>query len=80
MCVGKRNYKYYFSFILSVAVITLLMNVQVIYLLTHISKESDLAFFIINIILSIYFFAAFLFVTFLCSFHAFLIIKNITTV
>lgn len=39
ICVGKRNYKYYFGFVSSVFLLTLLINIQTIYLLTRLNPS-----------------------------------------
>ena len=79
MCVGRRNYRYYYGFILLIALVTLLMNVQVIYLLTVLDKKGELVIFIFNVGLAMYFFAAFAFVAVLTGFHSYLIFTNKTT-
>lgn len=73
ICVGKRNYRYYFSFILSLALGIVFMNIQIIYLLAKIQASEEMAIFVINIILVLYNFAGFGFVMTLLVFHIFLI-------
>ena len=80
MCIGKRNYKYYFSFVACLTVVTLLMNIQVIYLLCRLDSGQELGLFILNIVLAVYLFVAFIFVAILTGFHTYLILGNITTV
>ncbi len=77
--MGKRNYRYYFGFVLALAIITILMNVQIIYVLTKIDPRGETASFVIGIILVIYNFAAFAFVIVLLSFHCYLVSKSVTT-
>ena len=39
ICIGKRNYKYYFAFITSLLFMAVLIKVQTIYLLTNLRAE-----------------------------------------
>jgi palmitoyltransferase ZDHHC9/14/18 len=79
ICIGKRNYRYYFGFITSVFLLTISVNIQTIYLLTQLNASEQLGLFIVNILLSIYIFAAFAFVAVLIALHTYFINANITT-
>lgn len=78
-CVGKRNYKFFFSFVASLFFMCFLAFIQIIIALTRFDMGSELGFFIINVLLIIYVFLGMTFVGILLFFHTFLSIKNITT-
>jgi hypothetical protein len=77
--VGKRNYKYFFSFVASLFLLCLFAFISIIIALTSFDLSSQLGFFIINIFLSIYIFLGFAFVTILLGFHTYLSVNNTTT-
>ena len=79
ICIGKRNYRYYFGFITSVFLLSISASIQIIYLLNQLDTSEQLGLFILNILLSIYLFAAFTFVTVLIAMHTYFINTNTTT-
>ena len=79
MCIGKRNYPYYFSFVLSLTIQTALMLTQTIYTMANIDISSKAGYFAINLILTLVAFAGFGFVATLLVFHIYLTYTNTTT-
>lgn len=78
-CIGKRNYKYFFSFISSLFLFSFLAFIQIIIALTRFDLSNELGYFIMNIILLLYVFAAMGFTGVLVVFHIFLTVRNTTT-
>lgn len=78
-CVGKRNYKYFFTFVASLFCFCLLAFIQIIIAFTRLSASEETGFLVMNILLIIYVTAAMAFVGVLLGFHIFLIFKNTTT-
>lgn len=78
-CVGKRNYKYFFSFLVSMALLLLFTQVQVIIVLSSGVLKESIGIFVMNIFLCVYILAAMIFVYVLLGFHILLLSKNITT-
>lgn len=78
-CVGKRNYKFFFSFVTCLFLLCLFAFVGIIIALTKFDRETELGFFIINILLIIYVCLGWIFVGVLLSFHIFLSVRNTTT-
>lgn len=78
-CVGKRNYKYFYFFVLSLALMLLFDLIQIILLFTHITPKKEVASLAVGILLAIVVVLAILFVFTLLIFHTFLSITNTTT-
>lgn len=78
-CVGKRNYRYFFAFVSSLFLFTFLVFIQIIIVLTRLEASSETGYFVMNIILLLYVFAAMGFSGVLVSFHIFLSLRNTTT-
>jgi hypothetical protein len=49
-CIGKRNYPYYFSFVLAVNIQAVLVIVQTIYTLASINAGEETGYFVLNIL------------------------------
>lgn len=78
-CIGKRNYPYYFSFVLSLTIQTALILTQTIYTMANMDISSKAAYFTINLILTLVAFGGFAFVAALLAFHTYLTYTNTTT-
>jgi palmitoyltransferase ZDHHC9/14/18 len=78
-CVGKRNYKFFFSFVASLFLLCLFSFAAIIIALTRFDTATELGFFVVNIILIIYVFLGWAFVGVLLGFHIYLTVKNTTT-
>lgn len=78
-CVGKRNYKYFFSFVLLLFVECVIMIIQVSIYLTNFSLNDSVGLYVANIIELVYLILALGFVGILLFFHCYLSSKNITT-
>ena len=78
-CVGKRNYNYFLSFLVSLAFLLLFTQIQVIIVLSSGVLQENVGVFIVNICLCVYVLSAMVFVYVLLSFHIMLLSKNITT-
>lgn len=79
-CVGKRNYKYFFGYLVSLA--CMLVFIAAIIVLSFIKYNENKAFLdllIINIILSIPCVLGLAFVFVMLAFHTFLSYRNTTT-
>lgn len=80
-CIGKRNYKYFFTFVLSLAVMIALVIALITLTFIHYANTQPKLVYVlvINIILSLLALPAFAFVYALLGFHLFLSHKNVTT-
>ena len=78
-CIGKRNYKIFFVFVVSLCLLCTFVMIQIIIVLTIFELPADMGYFVMNIILIVYIFAAWMFVVILMSFHIFLTYQNTTT-
>jgi palmitoyltransferase ZDHHC9/14/18 len=78
-CIGKRNYKYFFMFIASLFLLCLIVLIQVIIALTRFDLSAEISFFVVNILLAVYIFVAWTFVTILLVVHIYLSVNNTTT-
>ena len=80
-CVGKRNYKWFISFVGSLFIMVFLIFIEIIVVLTRVDKNIpfQLGAFIVNILLVIYVFLAMGFVGTLLVFHIYLSTHNTTT-
>jgi palmitoyltransferase ZDHHC9/14/18 len=78
-CIGKRNYKYFFTFVASLFLLCLFVFIQVVIVLTRLELPEEVGYLVVNIILIVYIFAAWAFVGILLGFHIYLTLKNITT-
>lgn len=77
--MGKRNYKYFISFLVTLSFLLLFTQIQVIMVLSSGMLQTSVGVFVINICLCVYILAAMVFVYVLLSFHIMLVSKNITT-
>lgn len=78
-CVGKGNYRYFFAFIATTCLFSLLVFIQIIIALTRFQLPEEVGYLVMNILLLIYVFAAMGFTGVLVSFHVFLSVRNTTT-
>lgn len=78
-CVGKGNYRYFFAFIATTCLFSLLVFIQVIIALTRFQLPEEVGYLVMNILLLVYVFAAMGFTGVLVSFHVFLSVRNTTT-
>ena len=78
-CIGKRNYPYYFAFVSSLTVQSVLVITQSIYAMANLKISVETGFFVINVILTLLVFLGFGFVATLISFHIYLTYHNVTT-
>jgi heme A synthase len=77
--VGKRNYRYFFSFIITMFLFSFLVFIQVIIVLTRLDIPAEVGYLVVNIILLLYVLAGMGFTGVLVGFHVFLSFRNITT-
>jgi palmitoyltransferase ZDHHC9/14/18 len=78
-CIGKRNYKYFFVFVALLFLLCLFVFVQVVIVLTRLEIAAELGYFVVNIVLVLYIFVAWAFVSVLLGFHVYLVVSNTTT-
>lgn len=78
-CIGKRNYKLFFSFVLVLWLLCCFVIAQAIIVLTLLSLSDQLGYFVVNVLLAVYVLGGWLFTTILLCFHLFLIYNNTTT-
>ena len=78
-CVGKRNYKWFISFVGTLFLMVFLIFIQIIVTLIRLDKSTQVGFLVMNILLIIYDFLAMGFVGTLLVFHIYLSTHNTTT-
>ena len=77
-CVGKRNYRYFFAFLVLLLALAALMLAQVIILL-HDEGFDRIGYAVANIIEGVCIVGGLLFVGVMLGFHCYISSKNITT-
>ena len=78
-CIGKRNYKYFFLYVLSFALLLALNLSQIILVFVNIEIKTEVARLVLNIILVLGVAFGIVFVFALLGFHLFLTLTNTTT-
>lgn len=78
-CVGKRNYKYFFAFLIVLFVTTILMIVQVGLALQTLAFADNIGIYICNILEGVALIGSLVFVSILLFFHCYIASKNTTT-
>lgn len=77
--MGKRNYRYFFTFVSATCLFCLLAFIQTIIALTRFQLPDEVGYLVMNIILLLYAFAGLGFTGVLLCFHVFLSVRNTTT-
>jgi palmitoyltransferase ZDHHC9/14/18 len=80
-CIGKRNYKHYYLFLLSLLAEIVIVFTMCVFMMNsnNMDLASTLRSYPFAMILAILCAPAFLFVGVMVSFHSYLIVKNMTT-
>lgn len=77
-CVGKRNYKHFFAFLIFLFVESILMLVQVALFLKN-EGLNNIAYGVLNILECLCIIGGLIFTTIMLGFHCFIASQNITT-
>ncbi len=77
-CVGKRNYKFFFPFVMSLALLLAFIIIQT-FITFSLWKDANLVYLGFNILLCLYCLSGSVFVFKLLGMHIYLVSKNITT-
>lgn len=77
--MGKRNYCLFLSFLIALAALTALLVLEGVLAATRADDAHPLHWLVLSVVLAVYAFAGWLFVTVLLVFHLNLIRTNLTT-
>lgn len=80
-CVGKKNYKYFFCFLISLSILLIIVMAQIVLTIIAVFKEEEpfIPKLVINFILGVLTLVSMGFVYTLLGFHLYLTKKNETT-
>ena len=79
-CVGKKNYKYFFSFLFFLAIMTIFVLVQlIIFFCSSSSNRDNIGYLIANIVEILIVAPGMVFSVIMLCFHSYLAARNITT-
>ena len=84
-CIGKRNYKHYYLFLVSLLIEIIIVFTMCVYIMNNnmvngsLNLGNTLKLYPFAMILAILCGPAFIFVAIMVGFHSYLIVKNLTT-